>query len=196
MLNYPLTLSFRIIALGTQVAITDASGGLVAYVRQKALKLKEDITVFAEQEQTRALFSIKADRVIDFSANYHFATPQGHPVGSIKRQGMRSMWKAHYDISDPNGQVQMTLREENPWIKVAEAVVSEIPLVGIFAGYFLHPSYLITHANGTPVMRLKKVPSLVERRFSIDKLAELHPHDEARAVLGCLMMVLLERARG
>jgi uncharacterized protein YxjI len=195
-MQYPLSLRFKLLAIASQVYVNEANGNLVFYVKQKAFKLKEDITVFGDQEQTRPVFTIKADRIIDFSANYHFAAANGAPVGGIKRKGMRSLWKAHYDISDPEGNVQMTINEENPWIKVLDALVSEIPVVGFFVGYLLHPSYIVTHANGTQVMRLTKKRSLIERSFEIDKLTEMHPHDEARAVLGALMMVLLERTRG
>jgi hypothetical protein len=195
-MQYPLDLRFKLLAIASQIYVSEPSGNLVFYVKQKAFKLKEAITVFGDQEQTRPLFTINADRVIDFSAHYHFATHAGQAVGSIKRQGMKSLFKAHYDISDPQGTVLLTFTEENPWVKVLEAVLSEIPLVGIFAGYFLHPSYIATRNDGVVVMRLKKVRSLVERRFAIEKLAEMHPQDEARSVLGALMLVILERSRG
>ena len=195
-MRYPLQLRFKLLAIASQIYVSEPDDNLVLYVKQKAFKLKEDITVFRDEAQKQALFSIKADRVIDFSANYHFTSAAGQPVGSIKRQGMKSLWKAHYDISDPDGRILMTISEENPWIKVLDALLSEIAIVGFFVGYFLHPSYAITSSNGQILMRLTKKRSLVERRFQIDKLAEMQPHDEARAVLGALMMILLERARG
>lgn len=42
MLNYPLTMSFKIVAINPQVTVTDTSGQVVAYVKQKAFRLKED----------------------------------------------------------------------------------------------------------------------------------------------------------
>lgn len=195
-MQYPLQLRFKLLAIASQVYVTEPSGNVVFYVKQKAFKLKEDITVFGDEAQSRALFSIKADRILDFSANYSFTAANGQPVGSIRRQGMKSLWKAHYDISTPDGAMAMTITEENPWVKVAEAVLSEIPIVGLVAAYMLNPTYIVTSSNGQVVMRLRKVRSIVDRRFEIDKLMEMHPHDEARAVLGTLMMVLLERSRG
>ncbi len=195
-MQYPLQLRFKLLAIASQIYISEPDGDLVFYVKQKAFKLKEDITVFGDEAQSRPLYHIKADRIIDWSANYHFTDAQGQPAGGVKRHGMKSIWKANYDISDQDGQVLMTITEENPWIKVLDALLSEIAIVGLLVGYFLHPSYLITTSGGEPVMRLKKVRSLVERRFEIDKLAEMQPHDEARAVLGALMMILLERGRG
>jgi hypothetical protein len=49
--NYPLNLSFKIIAFNPQVKITDPSGQTVLYVKQKALALKEAVKVFADEGQ-------------------------------------------------------------------------------------------------------------------------------------------------
>ena len=58
MLNYPLNLSFKIIAFNPQVKVTDASGQTVLYVKQKALALKEDVKVFADESQQRQLYQM------------------------------------------------------------------------------------------------------------------------------------------
>jgi hypothetical protein len=47
-----------------------------------------------------------------------------------------------------------------------------------------------------PFLRLKKQPSFIGRRFTIDKLAHLDQTEELRLLLAVMMMVLLERARG
>ena len=66
-MNYPLKLSFKLLAIASQIYIRDANGQLLGYVKQKLLKLKEDINVFADEQQTQHLYNIKADRVLDFS---------------------------------------------------------------------------------------------------------------------------------
>ena len=89
MLNYPLDLGFKIVTLGTRVRVTDAAGRIVAYVRKKKFKLREDVGVYADEDQRQLLFRLKADRVIDFGASYAISTPDGRPVGAVRRQGMR-----------------------------------------------------------------------------------------------------------
>ena len=118
-MNYPLKLSFKLLALASQIYIRDAQGNLVGYVKQKLLKLKEDINVFADENQTRHLFNIKGDRMMDFSARYNFTDDQGRSLGSIKRKGMRSIFKANYEVYDAAGTQVMHIHEENGWIKVA-----------------------------------------------------------------------------
>jgi hypothetical protein len=71
-MQFPLTLEFKKVALSPQISVLDASGNLIFYVKQKLFKLKEAITIFADREQTQPLYSINADRVIDFSARYRF----------------------------------------------------------------------------------------------------------------------------
>ena len=61
-MNFPLELRFKILAIASQIAVRDASGNLLCYVKQKAFKLKEAVTVFGDEEQTRPLYTIKADR--------------------------------------------------------------------------------------------------------------------------------------
>ncbi len=50
---------------------------------QKAFKLKEAVTVFGDEEQTRPLYTIKADRVFDISAQHNIDDMAGQPVGMI-----------------------------------------------------------------------------------------------------------------
>ena len=194
-MNFPLDLSFKKIALSPQVKVSDASGQVVLYTKQKAFKLKEAVTVFADVEQTRPLYTINADRVLDFNAKYNMADTAGNHLGAIARKGRKSLWRAQYEVANGGGP-SMTIKEENGWVKVGDALFGEIPIVGIFSGYVFNPSYLLTNAAGAPLMRLSKQPAFMEGKFRIEKLADLSPQDKMRAVLSFLMMVLLERRRG
>ena len=90
----------------------------------------------------------------------------------------------------------MTIKEEKPWTKVLDGLLGEIPIVGMFTGYFLHPTYVVSRANGALVLRVTKQPAFLEGKFIIEKHAEMTANDEIRALLGLTMMVLLERDRG
>jgi hypothetical protein len=196
--QYPLSLSFKIIAFGPQVFVRDASQRELLFVHQKALKLKEDINVFSDSRRTQQLYNIKADRILDFSATYRMTDSMGNPAGAIKREGMRSLWKASYNIMDAAGNIVAHIKEDNPWIKVADAVLSEIPLVGIAAAYLFHPSYTLYRTGAEmPIMRLTKQAAFFEGKFEVAKLAEpMDQAEETRMLLSLLMMVLLERQRG
>lgn len=196
-IRYPLTLSFKILALASQATVTDADGRVVLYTRQKLLKFKEHVEIWTDKSQATRLADIRANKVIDWSARYFFTDAQGVAIGSVGRRGWRSIWKAHYESFNPGDDLpDFSLQEENVWVKVADSLIGDLPLIGMFSGYFLHPSYLANRRDGAPAMRLTKQPAFWEGRFRIEKLADLSPREELNLFLAFLMLVLLERRRG
>jgi uncharacterized protein YxjI len=195
-MNFPIDLSFKLLALASQIYIRDANGNLMGYVKQKLLKLKEDINVFSDETQTNVLFNVKADRVIDFSARYNFTSGSGQPLGSIKRQGMRSIWKANYEVMDAGGNQVIQIHEESAWVKVADALIGELPIIGMFTGYLFNPAYIVSRMDSSPVLRLQKQPAFFESKFKLDSQGQMSPDEETLVLLSVLTMVLLERARG
>ena len=196
-LNYPLDFKFKISTLASDFNITDKNGNYVAYVREKMFKLKEDVIVFNDESKSQELFQIKANKWIDFNASYSMTSlVDGKNFGRLARKGMRSLWKSQYDILDQKNEMKYQINEDNGWIKVLDGVVGEIPVVGLFTGYFLNPSYTVKDNSGKEFFRLKKMPSLIGRRFQLDRLIDIDDEDETLVVLSFLMMVLLERARG
>ena len=196
-LNYPLDFKFKITTLSSDFNITDTNGNYVAYVRQKMFKLKEDVVVFNDESKSQELFRIKADRWLDFNASYSINDLINNKnYGRLARKGMRSFWKSHYEVLDENDQLKFNISEDNAWVKIMDGMVGEIPIVGMFSGYFLNPSYTVRDTNGIEYFRLKKMPSLIGRRFQLDRLKDIDDQDESLVVLSFLMMVLLERSRG
>jgi uncharacterized protein YxjI len=195
-MKFPLSLSFKVLALAPQISVIDADDSLQFYVRQKLLKFKESVDVYADAEQKRLAYTINADRVIDWSANYAVADAKGRPLGSIARKGMRSLWRAEYHIQTAAG-ARYVVREENPWAKVMDSLFSEIPLVGLLAGYLFHPAYRITRENeDAVVMRAEKLPAFFEGKYRVEAKAKLAEDDVAVLTMGLIMLLLLERQRG
>ncbi len=196
-LQYPLTLSFKVLALASQATVTDAGGRTVIYTKQKMFKFREHVEIWTDKSRGTLLAEIKANKVIDWSARYFSTDAAGTPLGSVGRRGWRSIWKAHYEVFNPGDNTpDFSIQEENAWAKVADSLFGEIPLVGMFSGYVFHPSYLAKRSDGAPVMRMKKQPAFWEGRFRIEKLGDLTPREELNLFLSFMMMVLLERRRG
>jgi uncharacterized protein YxjI len=194
-MDYPLNLSFKLLALSPQIYVRDAGGQLRMYVKQKLFKLKEAVTVFADEAQQVPLYHIKADRVIDFNARYNFSAPDGRVLGSVRRRGRRSLWRANYEVMRGE-EVILVLKEANPWAKVGDALFGEIPFIGILSGYVFHPRYLIQRPDGSDVLTVAKQNAFFEGKYKVEKQAEVSPEDEGLAILSTLMMLLLERRRG
>ncbi len=193
---YPLAINFKLISWTQDIRMTDVTGQSVGFVHQKALKLREQIEVFSDESRSRLMYTIQADNILDFSGRYRFRGAMGTDFGCVRRHGLVSMWKAHYTIEDPSGRELFTIRESNPWTKVFDSLLSEVPVLGMFSGYLFHPAYDVVDAMGNHVMQLAKQPSFFERSYSIASLGTVSPEDEVRVLLGLMMMILLERSRG
>lgn len=200
---YPLNLRFKLIALAPRIIVTDANGTERLFVNQKVFNLKEDIRVYNNSNKEVELFSIKANRIIDFSATYNFTDSRnGQVLGSVKRKGMRSIWRATYFSDNANGQTTHHIKEDNPWTKVWNNLAESIPVVGIFSGYFLNPSYTIYRGESRedesqPVMHLAKQPAFFESSYTITLAnPNISAEEEVQALLSLFMAVQLERRSG
>ena len=195
-MQYPLELTFKIVALAPQLKVTDVTGKTVCYVRQKMFKLKEAVEIFTDETRTEKTCEIRADRIIDFSAKYTFFTNENRSFGAIRRRGVRSLWRAHYEILD-HETPEYEIREENGWIKLMDGFLGEIPILGVFAGYYFNPTYLVKRIDtGETIVRVKKQPAFWEGRFTLQQLDPIDEGDQLRITLSILMMVLLARERG
>lgn len=195
--EYPLNVSFKILALAPQLSITDATGRSLIYVKQKLFKFKEKVEIFTDKSKSTKLGTIQANKVIDWSARYFFESDDGRQIGSVGRKGMRSLWKASYETFNPGDDTpDYKISEENPIAKIMDGIIGEIPVLGMASSYLFHPKYSATHTNGEVVMRLTKKPALWEGKFQLEKLTDLTPQQELNLLLSYTMLLLLERARG
>lgn len=195
-MQFPLTLTFKVLALAPQITVTDRMGQNLYYVKQKLLKLREAITVYRDNSQTEELFKINADRIIDFSAKYHISDARtGQAIGAIKRDGVRSLLRARYDVVRGD-RIIYDIEEESAMVRLMDSLFGEIPIIGMLSGYVFNPVYLMKDASGQVVMTITKEKAFLETGFKIDQKAQMSEEDTQLAVLGAFMMVLLERIRG
>ncbi|HEX8295952.1 MAG TPA: hypothetical protein VF593_06600 [Chthoniobacteraceae bacterium] len=198
MFRFPLEFHFPFFRIAPTIVVTDSSGAEVCFVRQKLFRLKEAVTVHRDSSQQTVLGTIKADRIIDWSARYTFSDAEGQPFGAVGRRGAKSLWRSHYDIFSraDSKEVSMTIQEENPFAKIFDSLLGQIPILGVLTAYLFHPRYAVRTADGTIVARLTKRAALLEGKFTLEQLGDLQDEQSLEILLSCLMMLLLERNRG
>ena len=197
-MKYPLSLKFKIIALRSKFFVTDGDNQPVLYVEQKLFKLKEHVEVFTNSTKEKKLCDIKATKVIDWSSSYTFTDEQGNSLGGIRRKGLKSLWRARYEIYSGNGDeaAEFNVSEESVLVRIVDGLLGQLPILGDLSGYIANPSYIVNDSSGNPVMRLRKKPAFLEGKFSIESLCELPASQQVQILVGLFMMVLLERNRG
>jgi len=195
-IQFPVHFSFKISTLSNDFVASDAKGQTIAYVRQKMFKMKEAVNVYNNESKSQELYTIKANKWLDWSAAYAIYDAGGRYLGKVARKGWKSMWKAEYLIIDQNDEQQYKVQEESAFVRMADSVLGEIPVLGFFTGYLFNPTYNVTDNAGKTVVKLKKSPSFFGRKFDLEKTAEIDQDDKERVMLSLMMMILLERRRG
>ena len=190
-MNYPLDIRFKTLALMPQVKVSDAAGQLFMYVKQKLSLKAVALKVFADENQQRQTYDITADKAVGLTFTYKITTPEGGALGALKQVGMKSLWKANYPILDASGAEIGAIHEENPWIKVLDALLSDVPFIGMY----INPAYLV-NLRGKTVLRIHKKPAMMEGKFAVDKKGEISEADEKLLLPAILMFIMIERFRG
>ena len=99
--------------LGRKFDIFDPDGNKIAYIHQKAFKLKEDIRIYTDDTKSEEIVTIKAQNVIDFSAAYDVVTPKDGKVWGVwRRKGWDSLIRDTWKLQTASG-TEMELLEDS-----------------------------------------------------------------------------------
>lgn len=100
--------------LGAAFHIYAPDGRLLAYSKQKAFRLKEDIRVYADEGMAEEILSIQADRIIDWSAAYQvYDSRTREHYGTLRRKGWTSIMRDSWEILDDSGTVRGRVTEDS-----------------------------------------------------------------------------------
>lgn len=189
--KFPLSFVFKIHTPSNDFSVYGAHGRETAYTRQKMFRLAEQIEVFRNSMRDSLLYRISAGRIIDFNACYRIMSVEGEggiEIGSVRRKGIRSLWRISYRIYGGDGTLLYSVSERNPWTAVLDSLFSVIPFAGWLSGYVFNPAYIVRDTEGNECYLLQKEKSLLERRFTLKKTAR-GEHDEL--VTAALMVLML-----
>ena len=104
----------QVFALAGTFRDYDPAGNQVMFSKQKMFKLREDIRVFADEEQTQEVLQIKARQIVDFSAAYDVIdSVSGEKAGALRRKGMKSILRDEWEVLGANDQVLGKLFEDS-----------------------------------------------------------------------------------
>lgn len=104
----------QVFALTGKLRFYNPQGELVLFSEQKMFKLREDIRVFADEQKTQQILSIKARQIVDFSAAYDVVdSVSGEKVGALRRKGLKSILRDEWEVLDVNDAVVGLLFEDS-----------------------------------------------------------------------------------
>ena len=148
---------------GAAFHIYDMAGNLAFYSKQKAFKLKEDIRIYGDQAMTSELLCIRARGVIDFGMTYDVidSTTQ-QVVGSLKRKGLKSLFRDSWVILDVNDQEIGTMQEESGALAILRR------FVGGVLGQIVAPQQFNGYIGDVPVFQFNQNRNPFVQKINLD----------------------------
>ena len=113
--------------MGSSFRLFDSSGQLAFFVKQKAFKLKEEITVYADEGMKESQVRINARSIIDVSATYDVvdATTEER-VGALQRNGLKSILRDEWSILDTDGIEVGRIKEDSGFLALIRRFLSNL----------------------------------------------------------------------
>jgi hypothetical protein len=113
------------------VAPDGSPGEPLAFVRQKRMKVREQIDFSADEAQTVPLLRLRARKVFEFRGMTDVLLPNGGQViGTLKKNFASSLLRSSWSVLDPAGREVATARESSMFFAVLRRVWAFIPFVG------------------------------------------------------------------
>ena len=99
----------------------------VAFVRQKRMAIKEDIRFFADENESRELWRIKARSLMEFGGRYDVTTPEGERIGVLGKVFGKSLFRSTWSVLDVNEQQLAVAQERSVAIAILRRVIDVVP---------------------------------------------------------------------
>jgi uncharacterized protein YxjI len=108
-------------------------GRPLLHVKQKKLKIKEDIRFRVDPDRDEQLFMIKSRSVFEFAGRHEVLDAHGAVIGSLEKSFQRSLLRSHWRVYDAAGGELFEAQEKNLVIAVVRRVAGLVSegLVGL-----------------------------------------------------------------
>jgi len=166
--------------------VKDEQGNTVMYSRQKAFKLREDMTVWADENQSRELLKIQTPQILDLGATYFVTdSTSGEEVGGLARQWGKSMIRDTWHLIGPDRQQVGMLQEKS----LAGALVSRFINI-------VPQKYVIQTMEGARVVSIRQHfnPFVLKYTMTIDD--PMPPIDRRLLIAMGILLCAIEGRQG
>jgi hypothetical protein len=157
-------------------------GRVVAYCKQKAFKLREDIRLYTDESCATVLLTMKARQVIDFGVTFDVTLPDGSVLASIRRKGLKSMFRDTWQVFLPGkSEPRATLQENSAWISIFRRMHDVVAAL-------VPQKFQLTASDGLQIATLRQHFNLFVYRLGVSIEADDPELDELVVLaLGCLI---------
>ena len=158
--NYVIRKTFFKV-FGSSFRIYDEFGRLVFFSNQKALRLKEDFRLFADETMQYELLAMKARQILDIGVTFDiFDSRTKEHIGCLRRKGLKSIFRDEWLILDPKEQEIAVIHEESGLLAIFRRVSSWFSL--------LSPQTFIGRIDDNQIFRFRQGINPIVKSVSLD----------------------------
>jgi hypothetical protein len=108
------------------------AGPPVAFVRQKKMAIKEDIRFYADEQETRELFRIKARSMFDIGGSRYDVLEGDTAFGALEHRFGASLIRSTWAVKNAADEQIAIARERSVPLAIARRLIDFVPYVGGF----------------------------------------------------------------
>lgn len=120
----PLVNIYRVSTVGSD---GESEGEPLLHVRQKRMKIREEIEIFGDEDRKNLVLRIKSKKVFEFRGRSEVQLPDGTVIGQLQKVFGRSMFRSTWEVLDASGAVVATAQESSMPIAILRRVWGFIP---------------------------------------------------------------------
>jgi uncharacterized protein YxjI len=139
-------------------------GRPILFVKQKKLKIKEDIRFRLSPDADEHVFMIKSKTVFEFRGRHEVLAADGTVIGLLEKDFGRSLFRSHWHVRDASGTELLDAREASLIMalvrRVVEVVSDWLPAV--------LPYNFVLRREGREVARYRRVLGKLRDRYVLE----------------------------
>ncbi|MEU4768457.1 hypothetical protein AB0H12_34930 [Actinosynnema sp. NPDC023794] len=128
-------------------------GPLVAFVEQKRMAFKEQVTIYTDSSKSQVLAGFRARKVIDLGSGYDVVDGAGQSIALFRKDFGKSLINSTWHLDQPNAPTA-TGRERNHGLAILRRLWGILPLVNNIPFPFRY--HFDFARNGQPVFSVDK----------------------------------------
>jgi uncharacterized protein YxjI len=161
---------FKPIANEYRISIPDPSsveeGEALLYVRQKKLKIREDIRFRLSSDDEAHLFMIKSKTVFEFRGRHEVLDADGQVIGLLEKDFRRSLLRSHWHVRDASG-AELFEAHEASWFVALVRRFADLASDWLAALTFL-PFHFVMVREGQEVGHYRRVFGKLRDRYVLE----------------------------
>lgn len=176
---------------GAAFHVYDGSGSVVAYCKQKAFKLREDLQLFTDESQSTPLLRLRARQIIDFGVTFDVSLPDDTIIGSLRRKGLKSsLVRDEWLVFDAGGAEIAMVRELGGFSAFARRFID-------YAAILLPQKYEVKRTrDGMLLAQFQQHFNPFVFRLGVDILADDPDLDELVLLAAACLIAAIEGRQG